>query len=49
MKDLLAYSDGKNDLIGISEIINQPVDILIPIIDKMVANNLLKAVEKWKT
>lgn len=46
MKDLLAYSDGKNDLIGISEIINQPVDILIPIIDKMVANNLLIAVEK---
>ncbi len=46
MKDLLAYSDGKNDLIGISEIINQPVDILIPIIDKMVANNLLIAIDK---
>lgn len=46
MKDLLAYSDGKNDLIRISEIINQPVDILIPIIDKMVANNLLIAVDK---
>lgn len=41
MKDLLAYSDGKNDLIEISEIINQPVDILIPIIDKMVVQDLL--------
>lgn len=42
MKDLLAYSDGQNDLIDISDIINQPIDILIPIIDKMTTNKLLK-------
>lgn len=41
MKDLLAYSDGKNDLIGISDIINQPIDVLIPIINKMIDNQLL--------
>lgn len=46
MKDLLAYSDGRNDLIGISEIINQPVDVLIPIINKMMDNNLLEALEQ---
>ena len=46
MKDLLAYSDGRNDLIGISEIINQPVDVLIPIINKMMDNNLLEAMEQ---
>ena len=46
MKDLLAYADGRNDLIGISEIINQPVDVLIPIINKMMDNNLLEALEQ---
>lgn len=46
MKDLLAYSDGRNDLIGISEIINQPVYVLIPIINKMMDNNLLEALEQ---
>lgn len=46
MKDLLAYADGRNDFIGISEIINQPVDVLIPIINKMMDNNLLEALEQ---
>ena len=41
MKDFLAYADGTNDLIAISNIINQPVDVLIPIIDKLVANGLI--------
>lgn len=41
LKNLLAYSDGKNDLIRISEIINQPMDILIPIVEKLMAHNLL--------
>lgn len=39
--DFLAYADGKNDLIGISEIINQPLDVLIPIIDKLTFHNLI--------
>jgi aminopeptidase-like protein len=43
--DLLAYADGKNDLIGISDLIHQPVDVLIPIIDKMRANDLLRIKE----
>lgn len=41
MKNLLAYSDGRNDLIGISDIIEQPIDVLIPIINKMLDNNLM--------
>ena len=31
----------QNDLIRISEIINQPMDILIPIVEKLMAHNLL--------
>lgn len=45
MKNLLAYSDGKNDLIRISDIIKQPIDILIPIIDKLVDKKLLIALK----
>ena len=41
MKDFLAYADGKNDLIGISEIIGQPIDLLIPIAKKMMDNQLV--------
>lgn len=43
--DLLAYADGRNDLIGISDLIHQPVDVLIPIINKMRANDLLRIKE----
>jgi aminopeptidase-like protein len=42
LKDLLAYADGQNDLIAISKIINQPIDVLIPIVNKMLDNNLLE-------
>lgn len=42
--DFLAYADGKNDLIGISEIINQPLDVLIPIVDTMTAHGLVSAI-----
>lgn len=35
LKDLIVYADGNNDLLSISEIINKPIDILIPIIDKL--------------
>ena len=35
LKDLLAYADGRNDLIEISRIIGQPLDILIPIVKKL--------------
>ncbi len=41
MTDFIAYADGRNDLIGISNIINVPIDQLIPVIDKLKDNNLL--------
>ncbi|XME02709.1 DUF4910 domain-containing protein [Lachnospiraceae bacterium C1.1] len=35
LKDLIAYADGRNDLIDISNIIKVPLDILYPLIDKL--------------
>lgn len=42
MMDFLAYVDGKSDLIEISDRINQPIDILIPIINKMKEGGLIE-------
>ena len=42
MTDFIAYADGKNDLIGISNIIHQPVKTLIPIVEKLIENNLIE-------
>ena len=44
LKDLIAYADGRNDLIGISEIIEQPVDMLIPLIDRLLECGLFEVV-----
>lgn len=44
LKNLLAYSDGKNDLISISNRIKVSIDKLIPIIKKLIENNLLEIV-----
>lgn len=41
MTDFIAYADGRNDLIGISDIINQPTDILIPVVNKLLDNDLI--------
>lgn len=41
MLDFIAYADGKLDLLEISEIIAQPIPVLIPIIDKLIENGLL--------
>ncbi len=41
LRDFLAYADGDNDLISISKSINQPIDILIPIIEKLEQNGLV--------
>ncbi len=41
MQHFTAYADGRNDLIGISNILNIPVDILIPIKNKLIEHQLL--------
>lgn len=42
MRDFIAFADGKNDLIDISNRINCSVEVLIPIIDKLVLEGLIK-------
>lgn len=44
LKNLLAYSDGKHDLISISDKINVSVSKLIPIVKKLIENNLLESI-----
>ena len=41
IQDFIAYADGRNDLIGISNILDIPVDKLIPIKDQLMAHQLL--------
>lgn len=45
MTDFIAYADGIHDLVGISDIIHVPVDKLIPVKDKLIANDLLDVVD----
>ena len=41
MVDFIAYADGRNDLIGISDLIGVSVRELIPVIQKLLSNDLL--------
>lgn len=41
LKDLIAYSDGSNDLVSLSEIIGASMEELIELIDKLMAVDLL--------
>lgn len=41
MTDFIAYADGKNDLIDISDMINQPVDTLILVAEKLMKEDLV--------
>lgn len=41
MQHFIAYADGRNDLIGISNILNIPIDKLIPIKDQLMEHHLL--------
>ena len=41
MQHFTAYADGRNDLIGISNILNVPVDELIPLKEKLMEHQLL--------
>ena len=45
-RDFIAYSDGRNDLLDISERIHVPVSELIEIRDKLMANDLLEVVDE---
>lgn len=43
--NFIAYADGRNDLIDISNIIDEPVSTLIPIVEKLRSNNLIEVQE----
>lgn len=43
--DFIAYADGRNDLIGISDIIGVPTTELIDVKNKLLANNLIEVIE----
>ena len=45
MMALIAYADGKNDLIEISNIIDTPIDKCIPIVKKLIENELFCKVD----
>jgi len=46
MMDFIAYADGDNDLIAISDIIGVPVELLIIIAKKLKAADLLEVVSE---
>jgi aminopeptidase-like protein len=46
MMDLLSYSDGHNDLIDISNIINVSIDEILPIAQELLNNNIISRLEK---
>lgn len=46
--DFIAYADGNNDLIDISNIIGVPVKELLPIVEKLKSNDLLEVVNNDK-
>ena len=45
-RDVLSYADGRNDLIDLSERIGVPVSEIVDIVDRLVENDLLEAVNK---
>lgn len=45
MMNLIAYADGKTDLIDISDVIHAPLDELIPLVDKLMKAGLLDVCE----
>ena len=42
MMNFMAYADGRNDLITISNIVKQPVDVLIPIVQNLLDAKILQ-------
>ena len=46
MMDFIAYADGRNDLLQISNIIHKPVWEIIPIAEKLLEAGLLEEIKK---
>ena len=44
LRDLIAYADGNRDLVEISECIGIPVSLLMPKVNKLLENGLIKIV-----
>ncbi len=44
LKDVVAYADGRNDLIDLSNIIEQPVSIITSVINKLITADLVEKV-----
>lgn len=42
MIDFIAYADGSNDLIDISNIIGVPVNELFPVVEKLLEHDLIE-------
>lgn len=42
LKDILAYADGRNDLIELSNIIEVPISVIVPVIKKLLDAGLLE-------
>lgn len=42
IKNFVAYADGSNDLLEISRIIKEPVDVLIEVVNKLYQNQLIR-------
>jgi len=45
LKDILAYADGRNDLIELSNLIELPISVIVPVINKLLDAKLLEKVE----
>ena len=46
IQDFIEYADGRNDLIDISNLIDVPIEKLLPVVEKLEENNLLRKEEK---
>ena len=46
MQHFIAYADGRNDLIDLSNILHKPVDELIPVKDKLLEQALLESIQQ---
>ncbi|MCR4867532.1 MAG: DUF4910 domain-containing protein [Lachnospiraceae bacterium] len=48
LKDILAYTDGSNDLLELSELIEQPFSLVSSVMDKLIECGLVRKCERMK-